>query len=83
MSNVDLLRQRLATIVTPGMYNVVFDLGGLEFIDSSGLAVLVDVANHVGGARLRAPRVWCGGWLMSPASVNFCRRSNEQGALAV
>ena len=60
MSNVDLLRERLATILKPGIRNVVFDLGGLEFIDSSGLAVLVDVANHVGGAKLRAPSrlVW-------------------------
>ena len=60
MSNVDLLRERLATILQPGTRNVVFDLGGLEFIDSSGLAVLVDVANHVGGAKLRAPSrlVW-------------------------
>ncbi len=60
MSNVDLLRQRLATILQPGTRNVVFDVGGLEFIDSSGLAVLVDVANHVGGAKLRAPSrlVW-------------------------
>ena len=58
--NVDLLRERLATILQPGTRNVVFDLGGLEFIDSSGLAVLVDVANHVGGAKLRAPSrlVW-------------------------
>ena len=60
MSNVDLLRERLATILKPGIRNVVFDLGALEFIDSSGLAVLVDVANHVGGAKLRAPSrlVW-------------------------
>ncbi len=60
MSNVDLLRERLATILQPGTRNVVFDLAGLEFIDSSGLAVLVDVANHVGGAKLRAPSrlVW-------------------------
>jgi anti-sigma B factor antagonist len=55
MSNVEALRERLATILQPGTRNVVFDLGGLEFIDSSGLAVLVDVANHVGGAKLRAP----------------------------
>ncbi len=55
MSNVETLRERLATILQPGTRNVVFDLGGLEFIDSSGLSVLVDVANHVGGAKLRAP----------------------------
>jgi anti-sigma B factor antagonist len=55
MSNVDALRERIGTMVPPGTGRVVFDLGELEFMDSSGLSLLVDVANGVGHAALRAP----------------------------
>jgi anti-anti-sigma factor len=33
---------------------VVLDLGGLTFLDSSGVAVLVRIANHFGQVRTRA-----------------------------
>ena len=33
---------------------VVLDLGGLSFLDSSGVAVLVRIANHFGQLRTRA-----------------------------
>jgi anti-anti-sigma factor len=55
MSNVDALRERIDSMVPAGTGRVVFDLGELEFIDSSGLSLLVDVANGVGHAELRAP----------------------------
>jgi anti-sigma B factor antagonist len=55
MSNVDDLRERIDTMVPVGTDRVVFDLGALEFIDSSGLSLLVEIANGVGHAELRAP----------------------------
>jgi anti-anti-sigma factor len=33
---------------------VVLDMGGLSFLDSSGVAVLVRIANHFGQVRTRA-----------------------------
>jgi anti-sigma B factor antagonist len=55
MSNVDALRDKTDTMVPAGTGRVVFDLGELEFMDSSGLSLLVDIASGVGHAALRAP----------------------------
>lgn len=55
VSNVDVLRERIGTMVPAGTGRVVFDLGELEFIDSSGLSLLVDIASGVGRAELRTP----------------------------
>jgi anti-sigma B factor antagonist len=55
MSNVEILREGLEKILQPQTRSVVFDLSALEFIDSSGLAVLIDVAQNVGDAHVRDP----------------------------
>jgi anti-sigma B factor antagonist len=54
MSNVDTLRDDLEPVIEGARF-IVFDLGGLDFIDSSGLSLLVAVAGEVGGAQLRSP----------------------------
>ena len=45
ISNADVLRHELADVTDASPPRVVFDLGGLSFVDSSGIAVLVQVAN--------------------------------------
>jgi anti-sigma B factor antagonist len=55
MSNVDDLQDRIGLITRTGTPCVVFDLSALEFIDSSGLSLLVAIAHDAGEARLRAP----------------------------
>lgn len=45
ISNADDLRHQLAAITDASPPRVVFDLGELSFVDSSGIAVLVQVAN--------------------------------------
>ncbi len=44
----------LAELLTRRPQPVVLDLGNLEFLDSSGIALLVRVANHFGDVRTRA-----------------------------
>jgi anti-sigma B factor antagonist len=55
MSNVDDLKDEIGLAARAGARCVVFDLRSLDFIDSSGLSLLVTVANDVGAARLRGP----------------------------
>ncbi len=55
MSNVDDLKDEIGLMARAGTSCVVFDLSSLEFIDSSGLSLLVTVASDVGAARLRGP----------------------------
>jgi anti-sigma B factor antagonist len=43
----DELRERLLALVAEGVRHLVVDLSGLEFIDSSGLGVLIRVRNVV------------------------------------
>jgi anti-sigma B factor antagonist len=43
----DELRERLLALVAEGARHLVVDLSGLEFIDSSGLGVLIRVRNVV------------------------------------
>jgi anti-anti-sigma factor len=47
ISNADVLRHELAVVTEAAPPRVVFDLGDLSFVDSSGIAVLVHVANSV------------------------------------
>jgi anti-anti-sigma factor len=47
IANVETLRSHLAAIIDAPPPRVVFDLGELSFVDSSGIAVLVQVANAV------------------------------------
>ncbi len=54
-----LLRDRLLELFDRGERDVVLDLGGVRFIDSSGLGVLVAALKHYregdGEVRLRSP----------------------------
>jgi anti-sigma B factor antagonist len=52
MSNVDSLRSAIDPIVEQTYARVDFDLGALEFMDSSGIALLLRVAAKAGSVRL-------------------------------
>lgn len=53
LSTVETVRNALAPVMDNGHARVVFDLAGLEFMDSSGIALLLSVANHVPTVELR------------------------------
>ncbi|HXW80680.1 MAG TPA: STAS domain-containing protein [Acidimicrobiales bacterium] len=55
VSNVDALHNKISQVLRANTRCIVFDLRALEFIDSSGLSMLVTLANEVGSARLRSP----------------------------
>jgi anti-anti-sigma factor len=54
LSNVGTIRDNVEAVKSSARL-VVFDLSGLDFIDSSGLALLVALAGEVGRAQLRSP----------------------------
>jgi anti-sigma B factor antagonist len=54
-SNVDTLSVRLAPITAKQPERVVFDLSGLRFMDSAGIAVLIATARTVKSVHLRNP----------------------------
>lgn len=55
ISNVDSLRATIEHVVEQAPERVVFDLGGLDFMDSSGIALLLHVAAKSGSVHLREP----------------------------
>ena len=55
MSNAATVQEAIDQVAEPGAEHLVFDLGQLEFIDSSGLAVLLAVARRVPRVQLRNP----------------------------
>lgn len=55
MSNAASVQETVDQVVGSGVERLIFDLGGLEFIDSSGLAVLLAAAQKVPSVRLRNP----------------------------
>jgi len=55
MSNADVLRQTVEPIAESDVERLIFDLGGLEFIDSSGLTVLLAAAQKIPLVQLRDP----------------------------
>jgi anti-sigma B factor antagonist len=55
MSNADVLRETIDPIAASDVHHLIFDLGGLEFIDSSGLTVLLAAAQKVPQVQLRDP----------------------------
>jgi anti-anti-sigma factor len=55
LSNVDSLRPTLDSLVGSGPDVVVFDLGDLDFMDSSGIALLVETAGRVGRVEIHQP----------------------------
>jgi anti-sigma B factor antagonist len=56
MSNVDVVRAAVDLAISPDTDRIVFDLGDLEFMDSSGLAMLLAVAERVSVVELRRLR---------------------------
>lgn len=55
MSNADLLEARVRSLTAARPARIVFDLGGLRFMDSAGIAVLLRAADSVGTVSLRRP----------------------------
>jgi anti-sigma B factor antagonist len=55
ISNAGTLEQAVASITAERPERVVFDLSGLRFMDSAGIAVLLDCAGKVNTVRLRDP----------------------------
>ncbi|HEY5271812.1 MAG TPA: STAS domain-containing protein [Acidimicrobiales bacterium] len=56
MSNVDSVRASVDLAIEHDPERIVFDLGALEFMDSSGLAMLLAVAEKISVVELRRPR---------------------------
>ena len=56
LSNVALLREAVESFVASSPPRVVLDVGDLTFMDSSGLAALLQVATRVDAVVLRHPR---------------------------
>jgi anti-sigma B factor antagonist len=55
MSNAAAVQEVVDQVTGTGVKHLIFDLGGLEFIDSSGLAVLLTAAQKVPSVQLRNP----------------------------
>lgn len=56
-SNVEGVRAATAKAVSEGALRVVFDLSTLEFIDSSGITVLLAAVSQVDSVLIRQPSV--------------------------
>jgi anti-anti-sigma factor len=55
MSNASNVQEQVGEAMSADLERLTFDLGGLEFIDSSGLAVLLAAAQTVASVQLRNP----------------------------
>ena len=55
VSNVDSLRATIEPAVETAPDRVVFDLTALDFMDSSGIALLLQAATRAGSVHLRQP----------------------------
>ena len=55
MSNTDTLKAAIAASGAQGSGRLVFDVGDLRFIDSAGIAVLLEAAERIGSVSLRSP----------------------------
>jgi anti-sigma B factor antagonist len=55
MSNVDALRRTIEPIATRAPERVIFDLSALSFMDSSGIALLLQVSAKSKTVRVRHP----------------------------
>lgn len=55
ISNADELRAQFESILASNPESLVIDVGALKFMDSSGIALLVQVAMRVGSVSLRNP----------------------------
>jgi anti-anti-sigma factor len=52
LSNAETFRQKLDEVIQRRPTIIVFDLAGLEFLDSSGIAVMVNAARDCEGIRV-------------------------------
>ncbi len=55
MSNASSLEATVASITAEGPERLIFDLSGLRFMDSAGIAVLVSATSKVNAVQLRDP----------------------------
>jgi anti-anti-sigma factor len=55
MSNVEHMRAAVSSCGAERAGRLVFDLSGLRFIDSAGIAVLLDAAERIGTVVVRSP----------------------------
>jgi anti-sigma B factor antagonist len=55
MSNADTLASAVSSAATRNPELLVFDLSGLRFMDSAGIAVLIGASSQVKAVRLRSP----------------------------
>jgi anti-sigma B factor antagonist len=55
LMGADALRQAIAAALQSGRDRLALDLSGLRFIDSAGLAVLIEAASRVETVELRSP----------------------------
>lgn len=49
--NADLVRDRIATAVTPDAPGIVIDLSATEYLDSAGVRMLFELAERIQGRR--------------------------------
>jgi anti-sigma B factor antagonist len=54
-SNADSLQERVASIPPQSAQRLIFDLTGLRFMDSAGIAVLIGAATKASSVSLRNP----------------------------
>jgi anti-sigma B factor antagonist len=55
LASVDAVGEAIEATVARARGRLVFDLGGLRFMDSSGIALLLNVAQRVGDMRVKEP----------------------------
>jgi anti-anti-sigma factor len=55
ISNAPTLERAVASITAERPQRLIFDLSGLRFMDSAGIAVLLDAAEKVSAVHLRDP----------------------------
>ena len=55
MSNAGLVREAVEVVVERSPERIVFDLGELQFMDSSGLAMLLGIAERIAVVELKRP----------------------------
>jgi anti-sigma B factor antagonist len=49
------VREAVTTALRAGDRNLIFELGGLRFIDSAGLAILIEASSSADSIELRSP----------------------------
>jgi anti-anti-sigma factor len=55
ISNIEQVQRLIEPVVGPATKEITFDLSEVAFIDSSGLALLLSVAERIGTVRLKSP----------------------------